>query len=124
MNSFTDDFCRTIIPQEMGNARITVDDFIAAFNAGKAELLDIRIPMETAVWQLNFGLCIPANELPEKLDLLPKDKLIVVACPMTDRSNMARSYLFSQGFNVKYLQGGLLGLMDRLKGGKAKDIEI
>ena len=124
MNSFTDAFSRTIIPQEMPNARISVDDFIKAYNAQEAELLDIRVPMETAVWQLNFGLKIPANELPEKLEQLPKDKLIVVACPMTDRSNMARSYLLSKGFNVKYLQGGLLGLMDRLKGGRARDIRI
>lgn len=124
MNSFTDAFSRTIIPQEMPNARISMDDFIKAYNAQEAELLDIRIPMETAVWQLNFGLKIPANELPEKLEQLPKDKLIVVACPMTDRSNMARSYLLSKGFNVKYLQGGLLGLMDRLKGGRARDIRI
>ncbi len=124
MNSFTDAFSRTIIPQEMPNARISVDDFIKAYNAQEAELLDIRVPMETAVWQLNFGLKIPANELPEKLEQLPKDKLIVVACPMTDRSNMARSYLLSKGFDVKYLQGGLLGLMDRLKGGRARDIRI
>ena len=124
MNSFTDAFSRTIIPQEMPNARISMDDFIKAYNAQEAELLDIRIPMETAVWQLNFGLKIPANELPEKLEQLPKDKLIVVACPMTDRSNMARSYLLSKGFDVKYLQGGLLGLMDRLKGGRARDIRI
>lgn len=108
----------------MPNARISVDDFIKAYNAQEAELLDIRVPMETAVWQLNFGLKIPANELPEKLEQLPKDKLIVVACPMTDRSNMARSYLLSKGFDVKYLQGGLLGLMDRLKGGRARDIRI
>ncbi|BAO44914.1 rhodanese-like domain-containing protein [Thiolapillus brandeum] len=124
MNNLSDDFSRTIIPREMPNARISADDFITAYNAGKAELLDIRIAMETSVWQLNFGLKIPANELPENLDQLPKDKLIVVACPMTDRSNMARTYLLSKGFNVKYLQGGLLGLMDRLKGGRAKDIEI
>ncbi len=124
MNSFTDAFSRTIIPQEMPNARISVDDFIKAYNAQEAELLDIRVPMETAVWQLNFGLKIPANELPEKLEQLPKGKLIVVACPMTDRSNMARSYLLSKGFDVTYLQGGLLSLMDRLKGGRARDIGI
>ena len=125
MTDFSSEFAKTIVPQEMPNAKISIEDFIDAHNKGEAELVDIRIPMETAVWQLNFGLKIPANELPERLNELPKDKLIVVACPMTARSNMARSYLVSQGYNnVKYLQGGLLGLMDHLKCGKAKIIHI
>jgi len=55
---------------------------------------------------------------------LPKEKLIVVACPKSDRSNMARMWLATQGFEVKYLSGGLLGLMDALKGGKAKSIKL
>ena len=124
MNDFSNEFAQSIVPQEMSRARISVEDVIAAHNKGDAELVDIRVPMETAVWQLNFGLKIPANELPQRLNELPKDKQIVVACPMTDRSNMARSYLVNQGYNVKYLQGGLLGLMDHLKGGRAKIINI
>ncbi len=136
--------------------------------------------METKVWQVNFGLKIPVNELPKRLDELPKDELIAVACPHSDRSNMARVYLVEQGFNpkfaladtssalvigsrgtevkprrtlrvrlcfpptpllpstnasdvpsnakfgfnVKYLGGGFLGLMERLKGGMTKDINL
>jgi len=106
----------------MSQARISADAFVTAYSNGEVELVDIRVPMETAVWQVNFGMKIPANELPQRLNELPKDKTIIVACPLSDRSNMARSYLLSKGYDVKYLQGGLLGLMDRLKGGKAKDL--
>ena len=113
-----------VIPSEMKKMRIEIDEFIDLYNRGEAELVDIRVPYETDVWQVNFGLKIPANELPQRLDELPKEKLIVVACPKSDRSNMARTYLAEQGFNVKYLMGGLLGLMDRLKGGKAKDLKL
>ena len=123
MNDLTA-FAKTIVPQKMPQARMSADAFIEAWNAGHAELVDIRIPSEVAVWQLNFGLKIPANELPERLNELPRDKILVVACPMTDRSNMARAYLVTQGFDACYLQGGLLGLMDRLKGGKAGDIRL
>jgi len=119
-----DEFAKTIVLKEMGNSRMNAEAFIKAFNAGEAELVDIRVPMETAVWQLNFGLMIPANELPERLDELPRDKTLIVACPMSDRSNMARSYLLSKGYDAKYLQGGLLGLMDHLKGVMAKDIKL
>ena len=118
------DLIKNVVPSEMKNMRIEIDDFIELYNEGKCELVDIRVAMETKVWQVNFGLKIPAPELPERLNELPKDKMIVVACPKADRSNMARTWLASQGFEVKYLSGGLLGLMDHLKGGKAKVIKI
>jgi len=111
------EFIKNVIPSEMNNMRIDVDEFIELYNEGKCELVDVRVPMETKVWQVNFGLQIPANELPERLDELPKEKLLVVACPKSDRSNMARMWLATQGFKVKYLSGGLLGLMEHLKGG-------
>ena len=118
------ELARKIVPSEMNNMRIEIEDFIAMYNDKKCELVDVRVPFETVIWQVNFGLKIPANELPDRLDELPKDKLIVVACPKTDRSNMARTYLASEGFAVKYLIGGLLGLMDALIGGKAKGIKL
>ncbi len=124
MQDRIDELARNIVPQKMGQARISADAFIEEHNAGKAVLVDIRLPMETAVWKLGFGLEIPANELPDRLHELPTDKTLVVACPMTDRSNMAYSYLAGKGFDVRYLQGGLLGLMDRLKGGRASDIQL
>ncbi len=122
MTNPLDDLAAGIDPAQMGKAKIAIDAFIAAYNLGEAELIDIRVAEETAVWQVNIGLRIPAPELPTRLDELPKDKLLVVACPHTERSNMARSYLAAQGYNVKYLQGGLLALMDRLKGVGAQDI--
>ena len=117
-------FPLNIVPSEMKNMRIDIEEFIELYNNGEAELVDVRVPFETKVWQLNFGLQIPAPELPERLNELPKDKLIVVACPKADRPNMARTYLASKGFEVKYLVGGLLGLMDHLKGGKAKELKL
>ena len=117
-------FIKDVMPSKMSDMRIEIDEFIELYNEGKCELVDIRMPMETKVWQVNFGLKIPAPELPAHLDELPKDKLIVVACPKSDRSNMARMWLSTQGFEVKYLRGGLLGLMEHLKGGKAKMIKL
>ncbi len=124
MSAFMTDFARNITPKAMKNARISADAFIEAYNDGTAEFIDVRVPTETAVWQMNFGLKIPANELPERLEDLPKDKLLVIACPYAERSSMAYTYLSSQGFHARYLEGGLLGLVDRLKGGGAKDIHL
>ena len=117
-------FIENVVPSQMSTMRIDADSFIKLYNAGQCEFVDIRVEMETKVWQVNFGLKIPAPELPNRLHELPKDKLIVLACPKADRSNMARTWLASQGFNVKYLSCGLLGLMDYLKGGKAKLLKV
>lgn len=122
MTSSTAELARRAVPADMGTVRISIEAFVKAYNLGEAELVDIRVPEEIAVWQINFGLRIPANELPERLAELPRDKLLVVACPMTDRSNMVRSYLAAEGYDAKYLQGGLLGLMDYLKGARAGEI--
>ncbi|BAF69199.1 rhodanese-like domain-containing protein [Nitratiruptor sp. SB155-2] len=118
------EFIKKVVPSEMKNIRISVEEFIELYNKGEAELVDIRMPFETAVWQVNFGLKIPAPQLPERAHELPKEKLIVVACPKTDRANMARVWLTEQGFDARYLDGGLLNLMDCLRGGKAKDIKL
>jgi len=119
-----DNIVRKIKPSEMSYFRISVDDFIKQYNDGECELIDIRLPFEVARWQLNFGMIIPTSELPERLDELPKDKLLVIACPQSERANMVSFYLKTQGFNAKYLMGGMIDLIDRLKGGKAKDLKV
>jgi len=118
------EFARKIVPDEMKNIYINIEEFISLYNKKECILVDVRVPFETELWQVNFALNIPANELPDRLDELPKDKLIVVACPRNNRSNMARAYLVSEGFNVKYLEDGLLKLLEHLKGNKAKDIKL
>jgi rhodanese-related sulfurtransferase len=87
----------------------------------KAVLLDIRFPEETRAWKMGFGLAIPLNALPARLGELPKDKIIVAACPHNDRSVIAMAYLRSQGYSARYLSDGLIGLAERLRGDDAKD---
>ena len=87
----------------------------------KAVLVDIRFPEETKAWKMGFGLYIPLNELPKRLAELPKDKIIVTACPHKDRSSIAMAYLRTKGYKAKYLTDGLIGLAENLRGDNAKD---
>ena len=87
----------------------------------KAVLVDIRFPEEAQAWKMGFGLHIPLNELPKRLAELPKDKIIVTACPHKDRSSIAMAYLRTKGYNAKYLTDGLVGLAENLRGDNAKD---
>lgn len=87
----------------------------------KAVLVDIRFPEETRAWRMGFGLFIPLNELPARYQELPKDKIIVTACPHKDRSALAMAYLRTKGYNARYLTDGLTGLAENLRGDAAAD---
>ncbi len=83
---------------------------------GKAVLVDIRFKEEQQSWGPSFALQIPLNELPNRLNELPKDKIIVTACPHKDRAIIAMSYLRSKGIPARYLKDGLIGLAENLRG--------
>jgi rhodanese-related sulfurtransferase len=86
---------------------------------GKAVLVDIRFKEEQEAWGPSFALKIPLNELPERLKELPKDKIIVTACPHKDRAIIAMTYLRSKGIPARYLTDGLIGLAENLRGDDA-----
>ena len=112
------------VPARMGEVRIGADAFVEQWQAGTCELVDIRIPAETRLWKMGFGLTIPADEISGRLDELPRDKLVVVACPNADRAGVVRGYLAAKGFKAKYLMGGLLGLVDKLKGATSERFKL
>lgn len=88
---------------------------------GKAQVIDIRFREEVKVWSLGFAKNIPLNELPNRLNELDKEKLIITACPHNDRANIARMYLMLKGYNVRYLSDGFLTTVDYLRGDNAKE---
>lgn len=86
---------------------------------GKAVLVDIRYKEEQQTWGPSFALKIPLSELPGRLNELPKDKIIVTACPHKDRAIIAMTYLRSKGISARYLTDGLIGLAENLRGDSA-----
>ncbi|GAX87873.1 conserved hypothetical protein [Lebetimonas natsushimae] len=111
-------------PKGNNELKISLEEFTKKFNAGEAVLLDIRMAFEKKVWNLPFAIDIPANELENRFNELPKDKLIVTACPGNSRSSFAAAFLVDKGFNAKFLTEGLLELMKAFKGGKAKELKV
>ena len=107
--------------KERENMKIKTPDMLALVEEGKAILVDIRFKEEFEAWHIGASINIPLNELPKRIGELPKDKLIITACPHNDRSNMARMYLTLNGYNAKYLNDGLLKVADFLRGDNAKE---
>ncbi len=116
------DIVRQIKPSTMDELMVKNDEFIELFKQNKVILLDIRMDFETQVWNLPIAINIPAPQIPDRLDELPKDKLIIIGCPTVNRSITVSAYLKTQGFNSKFLGGGLVELMALLKGKMAKEL--
>ena len=112
------------VPAHMKDVRISIDDFLDKWSKGACEFIDIRVPGETRIWKMSFGLHIPADEIAGRLDELPRDRLLVIACPYSDRSSIVSSYLTARGFDTKYLSGGLLKLAEKLKGPSAASFNL
>ncbi|MCX8030826.1 MAG: hypothetical protein N3A59_04505 [Thermodesulfovibrionales bacterium] len=119
-----DDYIRGLDMASIMAQRVNTDQLIELINKKEAILLDVRYPFENNIWDFKISKLIPLNELPDRLDEIPMDKIIVCACPIEVRSNIACQYLIQKGFNAKYLIGGFLALVDRLKGAQAMDLNI
>lgn len=101
--------------------KIKTGELLDLVRLGKAQVIDIRFPDEVATWRVSFAKSIPLNELPDRLDELDREKLIVPVCPHADRASIARHYLTLKGYRSRYLVDGLLGLAEHLRGDKARD---
>ena len=69
-------------------------------------LLDVREPDEVAAWSYPIGINIPLGQLGDRLDEVPRDVTIVVACRSGYRSAAAAQALSDAGWTAENLTGG------------------
>jgi len=90
----------------MNETDITCDELAAKL--GDVTLLDVREPYEWDLSHLAGAIHIPLQQLPRRLEEVPRDKEIVVYCRMGGRSAHAQHFMLEHGFTrVKNLVGGL-----------------
>ena len=106
-----------------GKHKISPDNLLEIKNV---LLLDVRTKEEHESISIKFGvhsniICknIPLNELPDRIDEIPKERFIAIFCPANFRSSMTYLYLLSKGFtNIRVLEGGYAALTDAIMPGK------
>ena len=101
--------------------KVSSEDIVNLLISGDAILLDIRFEEEQQSWAMPYAVAMPLPEIPGRIGELDKSKTIVAACPHRDRAIIAMMYLKSKGFDVKYLNAGLLGLAEYLRGDRARE---
>ncbi len=84
------------------------DEIKAMVQRGDALLIDVRPAAEYAHGHLPEAISIPYEELPHKLDQLPRDKRIVTYCRGTYcmTADEAITLLRERGFDAMRLEGG------------------
>lgn len=116
-----DDYLTAFTYEERKEMKINSVELTVMLEEGSAQLVDIRFKEEFEAWHMGAAVNIPLNELPKRLSELDRNKLIVTACPHKDRAIMARTFLKLKGFNTRYLVDGLTGLVEYLRGERARE---
>jgi len=105
-----------------GKHVINFENFL---NKKDAIFLDVRSKEECDTLRFNFDLFgikvveIPIEELPDRINELPKDKLLGAFCSSKTRAAWAYIYLISKGFeNVKWISASNEDIGAILKPGK------
>lgn len=104
-----------------GEHKVEVDEFLSAKNT---VFLDVRAKEEQETVKLTLShhcdvLEIPTNEVPKRVNEIPKDKTIGIFCSAGVRATIIFVYLKSQGYkNVKIILGGYPPLMAAIMPGK------
>jgi adenylyltransferase/sulfurtransferase len=75
-------------------------------------LLDVREPFEVEEWAYPIGVNIPLGELGDRLDEVPSDRTIVVACHSGQRSASAAKALGNSGWTAENLTGGAVAWIE------------
>jgi rhodanese-related sulfurtransferase len=99
-------------PRESPSVEITPAQAYEKFQQG-AFFLDVRSQAEWEQVHIAGSTLIPLDELPDRLNELPKDQDIVVVCLSGHRSQEGTTILLEAGFtHVSCLSGGLQAWMD------------
>lgn len=94
------------------------------FETENVFFLDLRAEEEVKALGFNFEIFgietknIPINELPERINELPDNKLIACFCAAGTRSAWAYIYLLSKGFQTKWLEATNEDLANLMKPGR------
>ena len=91
---------------------VGLDDFAAAHSAG-AYVLDVREPDEWATGRVPGAVHIPMNEVPARMEELPKNDPFFVICAVGSRSRQVVDHLRAQGLNAYNVAGGTGGWVQR-----------
>ncbi|MBT8360308.1 MAG: rhodanese [Desulfobacterales bacterium] len=88
---------------------VSIEMFAKALDttANDVVILDVRTDDETEAGKIAGAIAIPAEEVFERLDEIPKDKQVFVHCSTGVRAEMAYLTLKEKGYKANYLDANI-----------------
>jgi len=88
---------------------VSIEMFASAVDSKASDVvvLDVRTDEETEAGSIAGAVAIPAEEVFERLDEIPKDKKVYVHCSTGVRAEMAYLTLKEKGYQVNYLDANI-----------------
>lgn len=81
-----------------GEHGMSIDGMRKVLNNDHFVFLDVRTHEEVKYQSFPFALHIPLNEMPDRLNEVPKDKCVIAFCSSVFRGAMAYTYLLANGY--------------------------
>lgn len=75
-------------------------------------VLDVREPVEWQHGHIEGAVHVPLQQLPGRVEELPRDQQLLVVCKVGGRSSQATAFLQEKGFEAVNLAGGMLDWAD------------
>ncbi len=116
-----DGYLKKFDNSERRDMKIRIPYLIELYKQNKVQMIDVRTRQEYDTYHLPFIKHIPVEKIPERLDELDKNKIIVTVCTSYDRAQMVRIYLTLKGFDSKYLVDGMIGLSQYIRRGYGEE---
>lgn len=82
-----------------GKHKISFEKMMELKKDNKAFILDVRTKEENKCVKFEFAKHIPTNEIPDKINEIPKDKTVIVFCSSATRATIVYVYLQLLGYN-------------------------
>jgi|LGOV01.1.fsa_nt_gb rhodanese-related sulfurtransferase len=101
-----DDLLREFDLDYFGNGKhkISFEKMMELKKENKVFILDVRTKEESDCIKVAIANNIPTNEIPDRMNEIPKDKTVVVFCASATRATIIYVYLQLHGYNdVKIL---------------------
>lgn len=87
-----------------GKHKISFEKMMELRKEDKVFILDVRTKEEIECVKIEIANNIPTNEIPDRINEIPKDKTIVVFCSGGTRATIVSAYLQCMGYSdVKIL---------------------
>ena len=115
-----DEFVKNTTLKDIGESKVSPQDAAELLLKDEAVMVDVREDFENDLVEFKIAVHIPFSKLPDNLDKLDKNKIIICACPAGFRSNKAVEYLRYKGFKAKNLTGGLKEFLAEISTKNAK----